>query len=49
MQETGRIKENQASARAQKKFIIIDKLNAVKHETLGTSPEGTVHNLENNI
>ena len=32
-----------------KKFIIIDKLDAIRHETLGTSPEGTVHNLENKI
>jgi len=29
-----------------KKFIII---NAIRHETLGTSPEGTVHSLENKI
>ena len=33
----------------QKKFIIIDKLDAIRHETLGTNPEGTVHNLENKI
>ena len=33
----------------QKKFIIIDKLDAIRHETLETSPEGTVHNLENKI
>jgi len=33
----------------QNKCIIIDKLDAIKHETLGTSPEGTVHNLENQI
>jgi len=33
----------------QKKFIIIGKLDAIRHETLGTSPEGTVHNLENKI
>ena len=33
----------------QKKFIIIDKLYAIRHETLETSPEGTVHDLENKI
>ena len=33
----------------QKKCIIMDKLDAIMHETLGTSPEGTVHNLENKI
>ena len=33
----------------REKFIIIDKLDAIRHETLGTSPEGTVHNLENKI
>ena len=33
----------------QKKFVIIDKLDAIRHETLGTSPDGTVHNLENKI
>ena len=33
----------------QKKFIIIGKLDAIRHETLGTSPEGTVHDLENKI
>ena len=33
----------------QEKFIIIDKLDAIKNETLGTSPKGTVHNLENKI
>ena len=31
----------------KKKFIMINKLDAIRHETLGTSPEGTVHNLEN--
>ena len=41
-------------------YDIIDKLDAIRHETLGTSPEGrhetfgtspegTVHNLENKI
>ena len=30
-------------------FIIIDKLDALRRGTLGTSPEGTVHNLENKI
>ena len=49
MWETGRIKEKQAQQGLQKKFIIIDKLDAIRHETLGTSPEGTVHNLENKI
>jgi len=29
--------------------MIIDKLDAIRHETLETSPEGTVHNLENKI
>ena len=43
------IKEKQALARPQKKFTIIDNLDAIRHETLGTSPEGTVHNLENKI
>ena len=33
----------------QNKFVIIDKLDAIRHETLGTSPEGTVHHLENKI
>ena len=31
------------------KFIITDKLDAIRHETLGTSPEGIVHSLENKI
>ena len=31
----------------QKKCIIIDKLDTLRHETLGTCPEGTVHNIEN--
>ena len=46
MWETGRIKEKQAQQGLQKKFIIIDKLDAIRHETLGTSPEGTVHSLK---
>ena len=29
------------------KFIIIDKLDAIRHKTLGTNPEGTVPNLKN--
>ena len=29
--------------------MIIDKLDSVRQETLGTSPEGTIHNLENKI
>ena len=33
----------------QKKCMVIDKLDAIRHETLGTSPEGTIHNLENQI
>ena len=33
----------------QKKYIIIDKLDAIRNETLGTSPEGTVHSLENKM
>ena len=33
----------------KKKFIMINKLDAIRHETLGTSPEGTVHSLENKI
>ena len=49
VQETGRIKEKKALARAAKKFIIIEEQDAMRHETLGTSPEGTVHNLENKI
>ena len=43
------MKEKQALSRATKKIIIIDKLDAIRHETLGTSPEGTVHSLENKI
>ena len=27
----------------------IDKLDAIRHETLGTSPEETVHSLENRV
>ena len=30
----------------QKKFIITDNMDALRHETLGTSPEGTVHSLK---
>ena len=33
----------------QNKFIVIDQLDAIRHETLGTNPEGTVHSLENKI
>ena len=33
----------------QNKFIIIGKLDAIRHETLRTSPEETVHSLENKI
>ena len=31
------------------KFIILDKLNAIRHEALGISLEGTVHSLENKM
>ena len=31
------------------KFIIIDKLDAIRHKTLGISPEGTVPNLKKKI
>ena len=48
-----RIQEEQKKSRpqqgSQKKFIIIDKLDATSDKSLGTSPEGTVHNLENKI
>ena len=33
----------------QKKCIVIDKLDAIRHETFRTNPEGTVHKLENKI
>ena len=33
----------------QKKLLVIDKLEAIRYETVGTSPEETVHSLENKI
>ena len=42
-------RKNRRKAGPSKEFIIIDKLDASRHETHGISPEGTVHNLENKI
>ena len=41
--------KNRPQQGPQKRFIIIDKQDAIRHEILGTSPEGTVHSLENKI
>ena len=46
-EELKKKKKSRPQQGPQKKFI--DKLDAIRHETLGTSPEGTVHNLENKI
>ena len=47
------LKEEEKKSRPQKgpqkKFIIIDQLDVIRHETLGTSLEGTVHSLENKM
>ena len=42
-------RKNRPQQGPQKRFIIIDKQDAIRHEILGTSPEGTVHSLENKI
>ena len=42
-------KKSRPRQEPQNKFIIIDKLGAIRHETLETSQEGTVHNLKNKI
>ena len=44
-----RKKKSRPQRGPQKEFMIIGKLDALRHGTLGTSPEGTVHNLENKI